>query len=294
VRRCYGLDVEPVPEERFAAAHEKLAAALPGDGDLAARLQAWNESQHVPANKLLPAFNALVDALRDETRRLTALPDGEGIDVELVKEKPWSAFNWYQGRRQSRIEINTDLPTRAYFLPVLAAHEVYPGHHTEHACKEAKLVDELDRIEATIMLVHTPECVVSEGIAQVAVEQAFGSDWIDRAARILVDEGVDIDVETTRDVRDAYELLEDVDVNIAYYSAEAGWTEDEAVAYHRKWLLSPEDRARKGVSFDTHPLWSPYVPTYSYGQRLVRRFAAERDGNFTRLLNEQLTTADLL
>jgi hypothetical protein len=294
VRRCYGLDVEPGPEERFAEAHQKLAAALPGDGDLAERLETWNESQRVPADKLLPAFGALVDELREETRRFVTLPEGEGIDVELVTGKPWAAFNWYQGGLQSRIEISTDLPIRAYFLPVLAAHEVYPGHHTEHASKEAGLVRELGRIEAAIMLVHTPECVVSEGVAEVAIEQAFGEDWIDRVAEIVRRHGIDIDVETTRAVRDAYELLDDLGVNIAYYSAEAGWTEDEAVAYHRKWRLSTEEQAKKSVSFATHPLWSPYVPTYSYGQRLVRAFVAAGEGNFARLLTEQLTTSDLV
>ena len=141
---------------------------------------------------------------------------------------------------------------------------------------------------------HTPECVVSEGIAQVAIEQAFGEDWIERAARIVRPHGVDIDVETARALGEANQLLEDVDVNIAYYAAEEGWTEDEAVAYHRTWRLSTEERARKSVSFDMHPLWSPYVPTYSYGYRLVRDYVAAGEGNFKRLLTEQLTTADLL
>jgi hypothetical protein len=294
VRRCYGLDVEPVPEERFAAAHEMLEAALPGDGDLAARVDAWNESQSLPPEKILPVFEALVHELREETRRLVSLPEGEAIEAELVTGKPWAAFNWYQGDLHSRIEIATDLPIRAHRVATLAAHEVYPGHHTEHACKEARLFRELGRIEATILLVHTPECVVSEGIAQVALEQAFGEDWLERVATIVRPHGFDIDVETARAIGDANELLEDLDVNVAYYAAENGWTENEAVAYHRKWGLSTEERARKSVSFDMHPLWSPYVPTYTYGYRLVRDFVAAGEGNFKRLLNEQLTTVDLL
>ena len=294
VRRCYGLDVQPVPEDGFAAAHELLEAALPGDGDLAARLDAWNESQTVPADALLPAFRALVDELRDEARRFVDLPAGEGIEVALVTGQPWAAFNWYLGDLKSRVEIETTLPMRAYFLPELAAHEVYPGHHTERASKEARLVRGRGWSEAAISLVHTPECVVAEGIAQVALEQAFGDDWLPRAARIVEPHGVHIDVETAAAVGEAFDLLEGLSVNIAYYSAEEGWTEDEAIAYHRKWRLSRADLAKKAVSFATHPLWSPYVPTYSYGRRLVREFVAAQEGNFTRLLTEQLTTADLL
>jgi hypothetical protein len=292
VRRCYGLTVELVPDDRFEAAHQTLAAALPGSGDLAERLKAWNETQLVPADKVLPVFDSLVAELRDETRRLIELPEGEGIEVAMVADEPWSAFNWYQGGLRSKIEINSDLPIRSRFLPVLAAHEVYPGHHTERVCKEARLVRDLGRPEATI--VHTPECVVSEGIAEVAIEQAFGERWLDRVADILRPHGIDVDVETSLAVEEAFELLGDVRVNTAYYAGEERWTEEQCIAYHRKWMLSPEDRARKAVAFDTHPLWSPYVTTYVCGQRLVRQYAAAAEGNFTRLLTEEITTADLL
>jgi hypothetical protein len=177
---------------------------------------------------------------------------------------------------------------------VLAAHEVYPGHHTEQVCKEARLVRELGRVEAAISLIHTPECLVAEGIAQVALERAFGSHWLERAAEILRPYGVAMDVEVARVVVDAHVDLEAVEVNIAYYSGEQGWTGEEAVAYHRQWRLSEEARARKSVAFSTHPMWSLYVPTYSYGHRLARDYAAAHAGNFRRLLTEQLTTVDLL
>jgi hypothetical protein len=293
VRRCYGLDVQPAPEDDFAAAHELLEAALPGDGDLATRLQAWEEAEVVSPDALLPAFAALTDELREETRRFVDLPDGEDIEVEAVTGKPWSAFNLYLGNLRSRVSISTDLPVRSYFLPVLAAHEVYPGHHTERVCKEVGLIRSLGRIENTITLVHTPECVVAEGIAQIAIEQAFGEDWVERAARIVRPHGVEIDVETARAVVEALKLLDDLEVNIAYYSDEAGWTEAEALAYHRKWRLSTEERTKKAVFFARHPLFGPYVPTYSYGYRLARDYVAAQDGNFTRLLTDQLTTADL-
>jgi hypothetical protein len=294
VRRCYGVEVQPTPEERFEAAHERLDAALPGSGDLAARLQRWEETQYVPAEKVLPAFEALATEFRERTRRLVELPEDERIDAETVKEKPWSAYNWYLGRAKSKIEINTDLPLRSYVIPVLAAHEGYPGHHAEHACKEARLVQELGRLEASILLIHTPECLVSEGIAQVAIEQVLGDDWAPGAAEILRPLDVPFDTEVVRAVNAAQQELGDVHDNVAYYASEQGWTEDEAVAYHRRWALTPEDRARKSAQFDTHPVWGIYVPTYSYGYRLARAYAAGGPDGFCPLLTEQLTTADLV
>ena len=43
------------------------------------------------------------------------------------------------------------------------AHETYPGHHLEHAWKEAELVDRLGRLEASILLINTPECLDQRG-----------------------------------------------------------------------------------------------------------------------------------
>jgi hypothetical protein len=294
VRRCYGLDVAPTPEEEFAAVHDRLDKTLPGKGDIAERLQAWHRSQEVPAEKLLPAFDALLEHLHAKTRDLVELPEGEQLDREIVTDRPWSAYNWYLGNRRSRIDIAADLPMRSYVLTSLVAHECYPGHHTEHACKEARLVDALGRIECSLLLIHTPECLISEGIATIAIEQAFGDDWPQRAAKILRPFEIPFDAETVRAVDAATEELGNVGVNIAYYASTEGWARERCVEYSRQWALTEEHRAQKSVEFATHPMWGVYVPTYTYGYRLARAFAAQGDDGFRRLLTEQLTTADLL
>ena len=294
VRRCYGIDVEETPEDRFAEAHGKLDAALPGDGDVAERLQAWHQSQNVQPDVVLPAFAALAEELRRRTAELVDLPDGERLDAELVTDKPWAAYNWYLGDLKSLIEINTDLPKRSYAMAILTAHEGYPGHHTEHACKEARLLRELGRVECSILMIHTPECLVSEGIAQTAIERALGDDWLDRVDEILRPLGVPFDAARARAVLDAYQQLEYVSVNVAYFASERGWTTEECVDYYRRWALAEDDRARKSVEFATHPIWSIYVPTYSHGYELVRAYAARSEDAFRRLLTEQVTTADLL
>jgi hypothetical protein len=293
VRRCYGIDVEVTPEEHFAEAHDRLDGVLPGSGDLAERLERWEQSQEVPREQILPAFHALKEALRERTSELVGLPDGERIDAETVEGQPWAAYNWYLGDLKSRIQINVDLPMRAYVLAVLAAHEGYPGHHTEGACKEAALIRGLGRLEATILLLHTPECVVSEGIAQVALEQALGESWPSRAAEILRPFDIPFDVAVTQAVVDAQKTLDDVHVNAAYLANERGWTVEETAGYHRRWGLTPEERARKSAGFDTHPVFSIYVPTYSYGYRFARAYASSRPDGFRSLLTEQLTTDDL-
>ena len=82
-------------------------------------------------------------------------------------DQPWSGYNWFDGGRRSRVDINTDLPVRATDLIHVVAHETYPGHHLEHAWKEADLVDARGRLEASVLLINTPECLISEGLADV-------------------------------------------------------------------------------------------------------------------------------
>ena len=294
VRRCYGIEVAVAAEERFEQAHARLDAVLPGRGALADRLERWNESQRVPPEKLLDGFSALTEELRRCTRRLVDLPDGEEIEAEIVSDKPWRAYNWYRGQLRSRIEINTDLPVQSYSLAIMAAHEGYPGHHTEHACKEARLVDDLGRLETSILLIHTPECLISEGIAQVALLQALGKNWAEQVAEILHPLAIPFDPDVSRVVVDAAATLDNVSVNVAHFAHERGWDIDELVGYQRRWALSGEDRARHEVAFITHPFWSAYIPTYSVGYRLVHRYAARQSENMRRLLTEQLTTADLI
>jgi hypothetical protein len=293
VHRCYGIEVGVTPEEQFERAHAELDAALPGSGDLADRLERWKKAREIPSEKLLDAFTVVSRELREATRNLVDLPAGEELEVVLVSSQPWSAYNWYLGGRRSRIDINTDLPTHSHQLGHVVAHEGYPGHHTEHACKEARLVDELGRPEASILLIHTPECVVSEGIAQIALEQALGQDWPARVAEILQPLGLAFDPEVAAVVDAADNVLDDVAVNVSYFEGERGWKTEELVEYLRRYALANQERAEKRVAFSTHPFWGAYTPTYPVGRRLAHAFAACAPGNFRRLLTEELTPADL-
>ena len=60
-------------------------------------------------------------------------------------------------------------------MPHLVAHESYPGHHTEHCRKELGLVERAGRVEHTVFLVNTPECLMAEGLADLGVEASVGA-----------------------------------------------------------------------------------------------------------------------
>ena len=294
VELCYGVRPDAVPEERFAAAHERVDGALQGDGPLAERFRAWADAQQVSADKLLPASHAFVRELRERTEALFGLPHGEALELEEVDNAPWSAFNYYLGGRRSRVVLNAERSVDAFFLPLLVAHEAYPGHHTEHVWKEALLVDGEGRIEETIFLVGTPQAVVSEGIAMLALEILLGDETDEIAARVFAEVGVEYEVEASRAVREFRDELSGLRVNAARMLHVEGRPRDEVIDYIERWGLNSRDRAASSIDFLAHPTWRAYASCYTSGLELCRRYVDGDAARFRRLLTEQFTTGDLL
>ena len=58
--------------------------------------------------------------------------------------------------------------------------------------------------------------------------------------------------------------------------------------------LASDGKAARAISFFTEPSSRIYVSTYSDGRRLCKDYADRAPGNFTRLLTEQLTVADVV
>ena len=159
----------------FAEAHRRLDAALSGPGTLRDRYIAWEERNAVPRETLVPALTRLKDVLGPRAHALASMPPEESVSYELVSGEAWLAYNWYQGEYRSRIDVNADLPISIVLLADLAAHEAYPGHHTERTAKDAHLLRGLGRVETSVTIISAPEALVSEGIATNALEQALGT-----------------------------------------------------------------------------------------------------------------------
>jgi hypothetical protein len=281
VERCHGVRPALVPEESFAAAHELLDDALPGSGAVRDRYQAWLASQLVAPDRVLGVINALANDLRDRTRTAFGLPAGERVEIELVRNKRWSGFADYRGELCTRIEINTDLPLHLFRLVDLAAHEMYPGHHTEHVIKEIELVRGRGRFEHAVFVDPTPQALVAEGLAMIAREQvpALGGAYDDQMVRVALA---------------VMEALAPVRANIAILVDEHGVSVDDARAYARRWMLEPDARVDKAVDGLLARPWRPYESCYPEGHKLCRAFAQRQPDGFRRLLAEPLTTADLL
>ena len=289
VEGCYGVRPEHTDEAVFAAAHERIAELLPGEGSPAGRLERWEESIRIPAEKVEEAMAAAIELARAETRRLVELPEGEGVDLEIVRDEPWMAFCEYQGGLRSEIAVNVDLPHSAIGLLVVAMHETYPGHHTEACCKEELLVRGRGLLEQTIALVPTPQSLIAEGIAKIAPTMLLEGEGGAALADL-----VGLDLDRALEIVDAREPLEWAEVNAALMLYEEGASEDETRAYVERWGLRTPQIAGHVVRFLTQPTSRSYIVTYPAGRDLCSAFVQGDPARFRRLLTEPVRVGDLL
>lgn len=293
VEQCYGVRPEWVDHEVLADAHRRLDAVLPGTGSLAERYDTWRSRHHIPVDKLPAVVDTLSEAFRERTASAFGLPEGEAVRFELVSDQPWSGFNYYEGGLSSLVAINTDLPVPSTVIGHLIAHEAYPGHHTEHCRKEVGLVRRRDQLEESIFLVGTPQCLLAEGLADLAIEALLGEHPEPILGELLHPLGIRYDTEVVAAVSAAAEVLGSVRGNAALLLHDLHRPEEEAVAELERWALQSHERAVKGIAFLTHPTWRSYIYCYVAGLPLCRRFMAGDPARFDRLLAEQLTPGDL-
>lgn len=299
VRDYFDVDIAKGDTDRYRQAHARLDEALGGTGPLADRMAAYRRAEEIPPERLEAAIHAFSSALRDRVRAHFRLPEAETITYEVVTDKPWSGFNYYHGDYRSTVAVNADLKQLMSNLPRLVAHESYPGHHTEHCRKEAGLVAQLGQAEQTIFLVNTPQCLMAEGLADLALYAAVGPGWGGWAAEIYADLGLRFDGERAEAVADAAAALADVRQDAALMLHDEHRDADEVADYLRRWLLVSDDRARQTLRFLSSPLWRAYTSTYVEGYRLLRSWLdAAPDGvnlteRFGRLLDEPLIPSSL-
>lgn len=294
VEQCYGVRPTFRDEDRFDAAHRRLDAVVPGEGTIRERVIAWREAQAIPVDLLPAVLHSLADDFRSRTASRFGLPEGEHVEWELATNQPWSGFNYYEGGRRSRVAINTDLPVLATSIGHLVAHEAYPGHHTEHVRKEAGLVESRGWLEESIFCVGTPQCLLAEGLADLALEVIAGERPDALVAEHLAAVGLTFDADVAAEVRAASESLDAVRANAAWLLHADGVAPDDVVAYVERWGLMPRPRAEKAVEFLTSPTWRAYISCYVEGLPLCRSWVDGDADRFERLLTEQFIPADLV
>ena len=303
VERCFDARPEPTGAQVYGAVRDQLSELLPDGPDLHQRLEARNRRMTVPADRLLAILEWLTAEIRRSCLERFPAPSGESLTLNMVSNQPWSAYNWYDGGLRSRIEVNTDLPSRAHALIGLIAHEAYPGHHLEHAWKEQRLVREMGRGEATVQLINTPEAFISEGLADLGSRYVIEpARWQELLTGICQQAGIalgDGDAEREWRITQALHALRGAGGDAALLLHVSRRPREEVLRFLEEDCLRSREQAEKSLEFVSHPLWRTYVFCYAGGEELLSLWCAEAGDadaqrqRFFRLLTEQLTPSGI-
>jgi hypothetical protein len=304
VTRCFAFTPSRRPDARLEAAAAALDALLDGPGSLAERLVAEDARWTVPPDRLTAVVDALVPRYRAWAATHYPMPPDEDLRVSLVHDQPWSGYNWYDGGYRSRVDFNLDLPVRLPSFIGTVAHETYPGHHLEHARKEQVLVEELGHLEASVLVINAPECLISEGLANLGRELVVRpADRPALLAELASVAGLDLagDARALEEAaaRQALiaghrETLDEARLNAALMLHDEGRPRDEVLAYLVDVGRFAPAMAAKRLEFIEHPLWRLYIYVYFEGEQLLRRWLQlvpepDRPARFGRLLAEPHT-----
>ena len=262
-----------IDESKFDEARYVLDSLLPSGSSLHQRIADYRSSCVVPPDALRQVVPRITEKLREYTGRLVELPSEETVKFDYVSSRPWAAYNWYRGNGSSLIEINTDLPMSIQRLVSLLGHEAYPGHHTELTLKDDLLFQGKGYFENSMVLIHSPGCLISEGLAERGLTLVTDDDFLEwqRSALYSVIGVHEIDPVNERQIDDATKVFTGVGSNAALMMYENAANDDEIVKYIVSQSIDTEEEARGTVSFLRNRLYRSYIFTYYWGGCLLDR-----------------------
>ena len=289
------------PLESFDPVLARIDKLVPGQGDLATRVDAFQAKYVIPTDRLDAVMKAGIAACKARTAAHIALPRDERFDLAFVTGKPWSGYNWYKGGAHSLIEINTDLPIYISRALDLGCHEGYPGHHVLNALLEDKLTRGKGWVEFSVYPLFSPQSLIAEGSANFGISLAFPGAEKVAFERDNLYPLAGLDPATA----EAYDALMTAKTDLASSEntiAEAYLSgrmdKPAAVAALARYGLSSVARAEKRLSFIE--TYRSYIINYNLGQDRVRahveRAGASAEARWKAMeavISEPTTPADL-
>lgn len=274
-------DAEPptYSQDYFDSLLAGLDEVLPGKGNVSERYTIYAKNFILPKEKLDTVFQTAITEARKRTDAQFQLPENENFVLEYVNDKSWSGYNYYQGKSQSLIQLNTDFPIFIERAIDLACHEGYPGHHVFNALLEQNLVDGKGWVEFSVYPLFSPQSLIAEGSANYGIDVAFPG-----ATRIAYEKEVLFPLAGINPARaDRYYRIQALRAKLNYAGNEAARkylngeiSREEAAGWLEKYLLYEPDRALQRTRFIDQ--YRSYVINYNLGKDLVANYIEAKGG----------------
>ena len=274
--KLYDVALQPANDLELKNLKEEYNEAYGGTGSLEERIEKLRIKRRVPEEKVFKFFKLALRITEKRTKELFVdlLPKEEQVIINIVKnqkieEIKWACYEWYLGNYTSRIEVNPKF--NMYWTALHSAHEGYPGHHTEFIVKERILYHELNQFEHSILLLHSPKLIISEGIADLAINVLFSyRDQVEIGLNEFCPDTLKEDspeaMITQYKVRHKLLLFW---YNFAYHALIDHYTDEELISYGKYYELFGEDDLKNQIKSLNDPVYSKNAFMYNLGMNLI-------------------------
>jgi hypothetical protein len=305
ISRLYDVSLQPVNESKLYVLKEDFNKAYEGSGSLEERLKELRIRRKVAKSDVFDLFKKALQIVKNRTNELSTnfLPKNETIIIDLVGKKKenevkWSYYNWYLGNYTSRIDVNPSYNIYWSSLLSAAAHEGYPGHHTEFAVKEQCLFRELSQFEHSILLLNSPKLIISEGIASLAINVLFSyRDQAEISFREFCRKKTDED--SLDIITNQYSVRRKTDLffhNLAFHALIDEWSNEQLFRYATSFEILSKENIDNRIKFLSNPVHATTDFSYSIGRNLIVDKYGEFPSmdNFFDLLTKPVLPSDLI
>ena len=302
--KLYDVALQPAKESELKNLKKEYDKAYGGPGSLDERLANLRVMRRVPEENVFSFFKRALVITEKRTKELfiNLLPESEQIQLDLIQEKnsnkiKWACYEWYLGNYNSRIEVNPKFNMYWTALLRYSAHEGYPGHHTEFSVKERTLYRELNQFEHSILLLNSPKLLISEGIADLAINVLFS--YQNQAEIGLNEFCPDVSKEDSLNAMIAQNKVKHklnlFWYNFAYHALINNYTDEELISYGKNYEIFGEDDLRNQMKRLKDPVYSKNAFTYNLGMNIIKKkygeFPSVKD--FQYLLINPILPSDL-
>ncbi|MGD8188402.1 hypothetical protein ACQCN2_00225 [Brevibacillus ginsengisoli] len=301
VETFFDVNLHWIPDSYFEHGLEIFERSLPGEGSLQERFTFWQKrnTQELSSDRLYSIIEGATAEARRRTNERYALPKGENVEIQTVRNKSFGAANWYKGNYHSLMVFNLDRPKNLFTLLPLICHEGYPGHHTESSLKEEFLIHKQGYMEQSVLITLSPKLILTEGIAEKAFEMIFtyeeAAEWmVEHVYSPLKIEYRDADLPLLLQAA-TRNSLDQISSNLVYLF-HTGKSLEEIIRYGVTYTLIDESIIRETVELISRSrFYRNYLLSYAYGKRMVDEFIQKGDPHlqFYRLLTEQFTPEEV-
>lgn len=293
LKALYDIEIDYKDENYFNQLLDELGKLLPGKGNIYERYISFRNNFIVPQEKLKKVFNTAINECKIRTNKFVKLPPNEKFEIQFVKNKPWSAYNWFKGNSFSLIEVNTDLPIYVDRVVDLASHEGYPGHHVHHTMMEWQLYKKRNWIEFSIYLLFSPQSLIAEGVANYGTEFIFPEEERIKFEKEIIFQESGLDSSKAELYYQVMSIVNRLNYSIntaAKNYLNGSWDEKKTIDWLKKYNLRTEDSAKKLLEFMKK--YRAYIVNYSAGYDLIKFYIEDKDSKTDRwkLFNKIIST----